>query len=230
MTRAGLVFALAALALLPQGAVASELDVRIGAFFPKAESNLFYDISDLYGFGEFDPVEKSDWIGVYGGAEWRFRLAPSFWMGLHVDGYGRTLHTEYVDFVRPSGLPIEQSLELDIVPLGASVRWVPRDRRRDISPYIGAGIDVVFYEYEAIGDFIDFFDDDLPVIPDHFVDDGAAFGLHVLAGIRVPVSDDISITGEARYLWAKTDMDDDFRDNEIDLGGLSATAGISIRF
>jgi opacity protein-like surface antigen len=230
MTRAVPVLALAALALLPTGASASDLDLRIGAFFPRAESNLFDDVSELYGFGEGNPVEKSDWIGVSGGAEWRFRLAPSLWAGVHLDGYGRTVHTEYLDFERPSGRPIEQSLKLNVVPLGASVRWVPRDGRRDLSPYLGAGIDAVFYKYEEIGDFIDFFDDDLPVLEDHFVDEGAAFGFHVLAGLRVPVTDDVSILGEARYLWAKTDMGDDFRGNEIDLGGLSATVGVSLRF
>ena len=230
MTRAVPVLALAALALLPLDAAASELDLRIGAFFPRAESNLFDDVSDLYGFGVDDPVEKRDWVGVYGGAEWRFRLAPSLWMGVHLDGYGRTLHTEYLDFERPSGLPIEQSLKLNVVPLGASIRFVPRDGRRDFSPYLGAGIDAVFYQYEEIGDFIDFFDDDLPVLEDHFVDEGAALGFHVLAGLRLPVTDDVAITGEARYLWAKTDMGDDFRGNEIDLGGLSATVGVSIRF
>ena len=230
MTRALPVLALAALALLPTGAAASELDLRIGAFFPRAESNLFDDVSDLYGFGEGDPVERRDWVGIYGGAEWRFRLARSLWAGVHLDGYGRTLHTEYLDFERPSGRPIEQSLKLNVVPLGASIRWVPRGGRSDFSPYIGAGIDAVFYQYEEIGDFIDFFDDDLPVLEDHFVDRGAALGFHALAGLRVPVGDDVAITGEARYLWAKTDMGVDFRGNEIDLGGLSATVGISIRF
>jgi hypothetical protein len=69
------------------------------------------------------------------------------------------------------------------------------------------------------------------VIGDHFVDDGAALGFHALAGLRVPVGDDISLTGEARYLWARKDMGDDFgNDLRIDLSGLSATFGITIRF
>jgi opacity protein-like surface antigen len=231
MTRTVASLVLAALVLLPWPASGSDLDLRIGAFFPRAQSNLFADNRELYGFGEDDPVGKSDWVGVYGGAEWRFRIAPSLYAGLHVDGYGRTLNTEYRDFERPSGRPIEQSLKLSIVPLGASLRWVPRDGRRDVSPYLGAGIDAVFYKYEEIGDFIDFFDDDLPVVEDHFVDDGAALGFHALAGLRVPLTDDISLTGEARYLWARTDMGDDFGpDLEIDLSGLSATFGVSIRF
>jgi opacity protein-like surface antigen len=231
MTRALAVLALAALALVPLPADASELDLRIGAFFPRAESSLFDDNRELYGFGEDDPIGKSDWIGAYGGAEWRFRVAPTLWVGLHLDGYGRTVDTEYLNYERPSGRPIEQSLKLSIVPLGASLRWVPRDGRRDVSPYLGAGIDAVFYKYEEFGDFIDFFDDGLPVVEDHFVDDGAALGFHALAGLRIPLSDDISVVTEARYLWARTDMGDDFGpDLEIDLSGVSATIGVSIRF
>jgi opacity protein-like surface antigen len=231
MTRAVASVALVVLALVPLPASASDLDLRIGAYFPSADSLLFRDNSELYGFGPNDPVEESDWIGVYGGAEWRFRMAPSLWLGFHVDGYGRNLDTEYVDFERPNGAPIFQTLQLSIIPVGASLRWMPRDGRRDISPYIGGGIDAVFYEYEEFGDFIDFFDDDLPVVPDHFQDDGVAFGAHVMAGIRIPVSDDISVLGEARYLWSKTDMGEDFGpDLDIDLGGLSATLGVSIRF
>jgi hypothetical protein len=44
------------------------------------------------------------------------------------------------------------------------------------------------------------------------------------------VSDDVSIVGEARYYWSKTDMGDDFRNTEIDLGGLAATVGVHVRF
>jgi opacity protein-like surface antigen len=231
MTRAVAVPVLAMLALLPVPAAASDLDLRIGAYFPSADSILFDDNRELYGLSINEPVEDSDWIGVYGGAEWRFRVAPSFWVGFHVDGYGRSVDTEYLDFERPNGAPIFQTLELNIVPVGASVRWVPRDGRRAISPYFGAGIDAVFYEYEEFGDFIDFFDDDLPVIPDHFEDDGVAFGAHVFAGLRVPINDDISVLAEGRYLWSRTDMGEDFGpDLEIDLGGISATLGISIRF
>jgi hypothetical protein len=230
-TVAFVALALLGLVLVPLPAGASDLDLRIGAYFPSADSSLFDDNEELYGFGPSQLIEDSDWIGVYGGAEWRFRLKPSLYLGLHLDGYGRRLDTEYLDFERPNGAPILQSLKLSVIPLGASLRWVPRDGRHDVSPYFGAGIDAVFYQYEEFGDFIDFFADDLPVVPDHFVDDGVAFGAHALVGVRVPVSDDISVLAEARYLWSRTDMGDDFGpDLTIDLGGLSATFGVSIRF
>lgn len=202
---------------------AGGLDLRLGAFFPRADSNLFRDDSELY------TVEKDDWRGFAGGAEFAWGLGDRFELGVHLDGYGRTNHTEYRDFERESGRPITQSLKLTSAPLGFTVRFVPGGRG-SVTPYVGAGADVVFYEYEEFGDFIDFEDEDLPVIADDFISRGAFPGFHVVAGLRIPINYDFSITGEARYLWAKGDMADDFRGNELDLSGPSATIGVHVSF
>ncbi len=96
---------------------------------------------------------------------------------------------------------------------------------------MGAGADLVFWHYEEIGDFIDFQDPALTVFPDQFRRDGVAPGFHVLAGLRVPINRDFSVTGEARYLWAhENDMGGDFAGNRLDLTGISATVGVHIRF
>ena len=99
-----------------------------------------------------------------------------------------------------------------------------------MSPYLAAGGDVFFYQYEERGEFIDFFDDDLPISLDAFVSDGAAPGFHVAGGLRVAVSHDLSLTGEVRYQQARTRMDDDFALNRIDLSGTSFTMGLHLRF
>jgi opacity protein-like surface antigen len=226
MRRVAVVAALGALACAaaPMRASAGGLDLRAGAFFPTADSNLFDDQNELFG------TTKSDWRGFTGGAEYSFNVAEHVEVGLHVDGYGKQLDTAYVDFERPSGRLIEQTLKLTTVPTGATLRFVANPGRGRFTPYVGGGIDVVYYEYEEFGDFIDFFDDDLPVRSDDFIDTGAAFGAHAVAGLRFPIGDDFSIVAEGRYLWAKKDMGDDFRDNEIDLGGPSATIGINLRF
>jgi len=226
MRRIAMVAALGALgfAAAPERAAASGLDLRAGAFFPRAESNLFDDTSELFG------TKKSDWIGFTGGAEFSFRLADHVELGLHIDGYSRTLDTSYVDFTRPSGAEIFQTLKLTTVPMGATLRFVANPGRGAFTPYAGAGVDVVYYEYTEEGAFIDFFDDDLPVRSDYFEDIGAAFGFHVAGGVRIPFGDDFSLVAEGRYLWAKTDMGEDFRDNEIDLSGPSATIGLNVRF
>jgi len=223
------VLAVAALAFL--GLVVSEgraaaggLDLRAGAFFPRADSNLFRDDEELY------TVTKGDWIGFYGGAEYYFNVSDHVEVGLHLDGYGRSIDTVYRDFTRPGGAEIFQTLQLETLPLGASVRFVARPERGAFTPYVAVGPDAVFYEYEEFGDFIDFFSPDLDIVPDHFIDHGVAFGVHAAVGLRFPINEDFAIVAEGRYLWSKTDMGEDFRGNKIDLSGPSATLGVNIKF
>jgi hypothetical protein len=220
----GLAFVtLTALAVSAAPSHAGGLDLRAGAFFPRADSNLFDDDSELY------IVEKDDWRGFSGGAEYSFNLGRQVELGLHVDGYGRTIDTEYRDFTRSGDRPIEQTLKLTTAPVGFTLRFVPGGRE-GITPYIGVGADLVYYEYEEFGDFIDFDDPDLTIIADAFIDSGTAGGAHAVAGLRVPINTDFSITAEGRYLWAKKNMGEDFRGNEIDLGGPSAYVGVHISF
>jgi Outer membrane protein beta-barrel domain len=213
---------------LPTTAAAGGLDLRIGAFKPRADSTLFDDNSELY------TVDKDDWWGVYGGAEYSFKVARTVELGFHVDGYGRTVDTVYRDFTRPDGREIAQSLKLEMVPIGMTVRFVPRPGRGEITPYVGVGADLVYWNYEEFGDFIDFNDPERHIIGDHFDADGTAPGFHVAVGLRVPVSYDFSIVGEVRYLWMDDDMGDDFSSyrgpHQLDLQGASATLGVNIRF
>jgi len=204
---------------------ASGLEVRLGAFFPRAQSNLFDDTSELF------TVEDEDWRGLSGGAEYSFGLAEHVEMALSIDGYSRERDTVYRDFVRENGSEIAQTLRLTIVPVGVSLRLLPTSRRQALTPYVTVGGDVFFYRYEEIGDFIDFFSDDLDISADSFESDGAIFGGHAAAGLRVPVGDDFAITGEVRYQFApRKRMGDDFRNNEIDVSGVSATLGFRLRF
>ena len=209
---------------------AGSLELRLGAFFPRADSNLFSDDAQLY------TVDEDDWTGFTGGVEWSFDVAPKVEVGLHLDAYYRNVDTVYRGFVNDAtGNDIFQTLSLNIVPLGTSVRLVPLGRRAAVSPYLAAGVDVFFYQYEEYGDFIDFFDDDRPIIPDAFVSNGVTFGFHVAGGIRVPIGRDFSLTAEVKYQNARTDMDDDFHGFQgdqlrVDLSGTSVTVGGRIRF
>jgi hypothetical protein len=221
------------LGLLTAGASragAEGVDLRIGAYFPRGNETLFQDDRDLYLVG------KSDFNGVYGGIEYNHVLIDNVEIGVHLDGYSRTVNTSYRNYTRPDGSEIEQSLKLSVVPLGVTLRLVPTSKRARIAPYVGGGVDAVFYKYEEYGDFIDFVDPTLPIIGDAFVADGAAFGVHVLSGLRVYVNRDIAIVAEGRYQWAKADMGDDFAPtepglvNRIDLSGATFTVGVHVRF
>jgi len=220
---------------VPASASAGNLTIRAGGFFPRAESNLFDDISDLYtreGSGDEQPpgIQKSDWAGFTGGIAYFSKVAPNVELGVSVDGYGRQIDTSYRNYTRPDGSEVQQTLRLRMVPIGLSVRFGPTSRRARLAPYLEVGGDAISYKYEAFGDFIDFFDPDLAILADSFVSEGFGFGFHVAGGLKVPINPDFSIVGEGRYQRAKHQMADDFRNNEIDLGGWSATVGFNIRF
>jgi hypothetical protein len=218
--------ALGLVAALPAASSsAAGLDLRLGGFFPRADSNLFHDDSQLYH------VSKDDWEGFTGGVEGTFIVARNVELGVHMDGYGKTIDTSYRDFVDSNGGQIQQSLELDELPVGFSIRFVSTNRRTRLAPYLAVGGDLVFWQYEEHGDFVDFLDPQKAIIHDHFRSTGVAPGFHAAAGLRVALNEDFSLVGEGRYLYAKEhDMGEDFRGNELDLSGWSATLGLHIRF
>jgi len=226
------VLALGLVALSPAAGWASGLELRIGAFFPRGESDLFVDDNELYSrAGEIAGVTPNHFDGLYGGVEYSFNVAKKLEMGISIDGYGKTIPTVYRDFTRPDGSEIEQNLRLFTIPLGLSLRFLPRDRFATVQPYVTIGADVIFYQYEEFGDFIDFFSDNLDIRTDSFESDGAAFGGHAAVGLRIPIGHDFAITAEGRYQFAQRKrMEEDFDQNIIDVNGASATIGIRLRF
>lgn len=225
MRRALAGLTLVMLSVLPENALAGAIDVRLGAFIPRESSNLFSDDRDLY------TVEKHDWNGLTGGVEYSGRVAPNLELGVHVDGYGRTLDTVYRDFTTDTGRDIAQTLKLQIVPVGVTLRLIAGGRRSAVVPYFGVGADLYYWRYEEFGDFIDFDDASFPIIEDSFVSDGMTAGGHVAAGVRVRLSHDFSLVGEGRYhLAPKVEMGDDFQGNTLDLRGWSATLGVHVAF
>lgn len=236
MRRATLSLTLLVLLAAASRAVAGGLDLRIGGYFPRGSETLFQDDRSLYF------VEKSDFYGVYGGVEYNHVLMDNVELGIHLDGYGRTVDTSYRDYTWDDGSEIRQSLKLSMVPLGVSVRFVPTSKRTKIAPFVGGGVDAVFYQYEEFGDFVCFppaggaCEHDWDVVSDAFESDGTAFGFHALGGLRVYVNRDFAIVAEGRYQWAEDDMSDDFAPNEaglvnrIDLSGWTFTVGVHVRF
>jgi hypothetical protein len=214
--------------------------VRIGGFFPRGQSDLFDDVHSLYTresrrdectTTSCPGVDKEDFAGVYGGAEYSFNLADHVEMGIHLDGYSKRIPTFYREQTRPNGDDIFQELKLTVVPLGVSLRVLPLDRYAAVQPYATIGADVFFYQYEEFGDFIDFFSDNLDISSDSFKSTGAALGGHAAAGLRIPLGHDFAVTAEGRYQFAqKKRMEDDFNQNRLDLNGASATIGIRLRF
>jgi hypothetical protein len=222
--RVGLLVLVLVACAAPPLQAGSSIGLRLGASVPRADSNLFHDDAELYG------TEGSDWVSFAGGGEFAFDLGSRFELGLHVDGSHNSVHTSYRDFTFDSGREITQTLELDTVPMGATLRVMLADRHRSrVVPYVGGGLDALYYQYSEYGDFVDFESPDLDVYEDWFESDGVALGLHVNAGTIVKVGDDLGLTGDVRYTWAGDDMDNHFRGNRIDLSGFTFTVGLQLR-
>lgn len=226
---------------LASGAQAGSLDLRGGAFFPNGDTgsrternfDLFKDVESLYTRHGRN-IRKSDWIGALGGAQYNFKIARGLEIGLGVDGYSRTLDTEYRDYERDNGQPIRQRLRLEIVPVSAELRLTSTRRYDRVKPFLAIGADLFYWRYEEFGDFVRFSDPALPVREDSFVSDGATPGFHVSGGLRIGITDDVGLIAQGRYQWGSTNMGkgfrDDFPDNKLDLSGATATLGINVRF
>ena len=79
-------------------------------------------------------VEKSDWQGFFGGIEYNQKIANNVELAVSVDGYSKTLDTAYRDYVNMDDRPIQQRLQLSVLPIGLSVRLVPTSRRARGAP------------------------------------------------------------------------------------------------
>jgi opacity protein-like surface antigen len=234
----GLAFVGLAVATWPAMALADGLEVRMGAFRPLGGSsaqpgscgdvnptgcNLFLDLDELFG------ATRKGWTGLAGGIEYSRSLSRKVELGFHIDGFGRTRFTSYRDYEWEDGGDIEQELKLSVVPIGMTVRVLPLGDRKVLSPYVGVGADIVVWEYAEWGDFLD--GDSMDVSSVDRMVSGATPGLHVAAGLRVPLSHDFSATAEVRYLLAKKDqMEYPFEVYDIDASGTSATFGVQLRF
>ena len=227
MRRATVVLTLLTLAAVPVVSEAGSLDIRGGAFFPETHSNLFVDDAALY-IKDGRPLKKSDWVGFLGGVQYNMKLNPMAELGFSIDGYWRSFDTSYRDFTGESDREIFQTLRLTTVPIAVQLRLGPTGRQ--LSPYVAVGGDMIPYQYEEYGDFIDFDTASHPIIPDSFISEGVGWGFHVAGGIRAPINHDMSVNAEVKYQWCKDDMPDDFVGNEIDLSGFTATLGVNIRF
>jgi len=211
-------------------ASAGGLDIRLGAFIPRANSNLFLDDESLYF------VSKGDWVGFTGGVEYNHVLVKNVELAVHVDGYSKTIDTSYRDWTTPDGSDIFQTLRLQIVPFGLTLQVVPTRKRTKVAPFLGGGVDLFYYKYEEFGDFIDFFDPDLAIYSDHFISDGVTFGFHATGGVRFYLNRDFALVVRGAYQWAEADMGGDFGPNEpglinrLDLSGASVTFGLHLRF
>ena len=204
-----------------------QISFSVGGFSPRAEdartsSDVLVNNLDFLAF------RISDFGGPLFGAEYLAGLGNNFDAGLGIGFYQRSVPTVYTDFTNSNGTEIEQTLKLRVVPFTATVRWLPLGHHNGVEPYIGAGVGVFNYRYSESGQFLA---TDSSIFRGTFVGSGTATGPVILGGIRVPVGS-WGVGGELRYQSAegKLPADQDFSGSKIDLGGITYTFTINVRF
>ena len=209
----------------------NSIGVTFGGFFVRGEDardETDVLIADLFA-DEPLAFEVKDFNGMQIGGEWLFGLGDYLEGGLGVGFYQRTVPSVYEFVVNENGAEIEQDLKLRIVPVSATVRFLPIGRG-SVEPYVGAGIGIFNWKYSEVGEFVD--TRDYSIFSDRYIASGTSVGPVILGGIRFPVADAWSIGGELRYQKAegKDLLDERFPGDTIDLGGVSADVTFHLRF
>ena len=207
---------------------------NLGYGVPGAGSDLFDEVTDIFFLG------KDDFRAPVVGGGLSIFLNDRVDLAFEFSFAKSSTWSEYVDWVDDQDLPIEQETSFTRVPVTVSFRYFLMDRGRSIgnlswistkwAPYIGVGGGRMFYEFEQIGDFVDFVD--YSIFGGSLLSNGWAWVGHVFGGVQWAVSPQWVVTAEGRYSTANADLDrpDYGGYDPIDLSGFQGTVGFGIRF
>ena len=229
----GMLAALVLLAPAPSAAQIYQVDsnqaigFNLGYFAVRAEDKrtdgdvLFNDLDSL-------AFEISDFNSATFGGEWLFGLTEFVEGSVGAGFYQRGVPSVYRRLTHADGAEIEQELKLRVVPLTATVRYLPLGRG-SIQPYVGGGIGFFNWRYSEVGEFVDA--DDF-IFRNRYIAKGNSLGPVILGGIRAPVADVWMVGGEIRYQRAEGDIDPDIGllGEKIDLGGWTTSLTVHLRF
>ena len=180
--------------------------------------------------GDFLTFDTKDFNGPTVGAGWTVGLADLFDAGIDVGFYQRTSPAVFTRFTHPDHSEIEQDLKLRIVPVTATIRFLPLGHHGPARPYIGGGVGIFAWRYSEVGEFVDLSDNS--TFRDTFVEKHVDTGPVILGGITAPVGSGL-VGFEARYQSAKGTLPGPptgFAGNEINLGGMNYLFTFGFRF
>jgi hypothetical protein len=200
---------------------------QIGYAQPDAGSDLFTQLAEEF------TLEPRDFQSATIAAGGNFNLGSRFTLGGSLGYSGRTVHSEYRNFVGTDNLPIRQSFRLTRVPMMVQARFylVPTGRRigsfawvpAKATTYIGGGLGGVYYTYKESGEFLN----DSDVIENMTWDArGWAPAGQLSAGFEYSATSRVMVTGEASYLRSSQELP---TNEPIDLSGVAMTLGVSFR-
>ena len=218
------------------GVPRATLTLRGGFANANARGELFDFVTDTLS------LDRKDFGGLALGADLAIATAyPRMSVVLGTGYQSSSASSDYRNWTDANDNPITQTTQFKRVPVTAGLRfhlndpgrsigslaWVPRP----VALHVGAGAGATWYRFRQGGSFIDFQDPDLAVFDDTFETSGWGPTAYGAAGMDISLGARLALSLDARYMYAKATVGDDFSGfDRIDLSGLSTTAGITFRF
>ena len=209
------------------------IGAHAGMNFPNAASDLFHMvIREL-------TLAKKDFRSPFFGIDFGYSIHPH----LTVVGafeYSRASQvSEFRHWVYENGNAIVQTTRFSELPITGTLRYYPIKTGESVgnyvwmptrfTPYIAAGGGVMRYNFNQEGSFVNF--KTLDIADDSLVSDGFVPVAHVAAGFDINISKRFFANFEARYVFGKADLSQDFTGFQpIDLKGMRASGGLGVRF
>ena len=215
------------------GAPSGSVAVRGGWAVARAGSDLFSFTTDQL------TLKRGDFSSPSGDFDLAFNVTPQTQIVASVSAAIRSKRSEFRHFIDNNDLPIEQTTNFVRVPITIGVRryltstgrsigkfaWIPSR----FAPYVGAAGGVMYYRFRQSGDFVDF--KTMDVFASQYESDGWSATANVQTGLDYSISARFALTGEARYVWAKAPLSQDFSGfQSLDLSGFSTSIGVAVRY
>jgi hypothetical protein len=197
-----------------------------------SEDVLLPNLVDFARAEDLAPLKIGDFNHVTFGGEWLYGVSDYLEVGAGLGFYQRTVETVYADLVDEDGTEIAQDLKLRVIPVTATVRFLPLGRRSGFQPYVGGGLGVFNFRYSEIGEFVDADGFIFSNVTDPFVKKGSTVGPVIVFGVRAPIGEAFSVGGDFRWQDAKGDglLEEQFIRDKIDLGGWTSSFTFGVRF
>lgn len=203
----------------------SALRASLGSFSPDGESNYWREkeLDFIGSTSGFDDLTLS--------LDYTYFVSPRVGVLVSFGGWESEQTQAYREFVDPAGRDIAHLTTIEETWIDVGVVLHVLSRRAAVMPYVGAGGSFVFWELREEGEFIDFDVSPPTIFNDSFFADGDSFGYFLLAGLEIPVSDNVALFVEGRWRGADDELSRDFAGfGTLDLSGRSLSGGVSVVF
>ena len=217
----------------PQASAQQAISVYLGGFVPKGMDSrggddVIFRNGDFLSNRDGRPLNPRDLSGVTVGAEYLVGLGDFLDAGLGIGFYQGSTPAVYTDLMNANGTDIEQDLKLRIVPVTATIRFLPLGHHDAITPYFGAGVGIYNWRYTETGQFVDGSGN---IFRDTFEGKDTTVGPVILGGVRVPIGNG-GIGGEIRYQGGSGNLpaSESFAGSKINLGGFNYLVTFTVGF